>query len=268
MFLKPFSFFRRDLLIAVSYRLSFVLQIGGIFISTVMFYFLSKLVGPGVSGQLQPYGGDYFAFVLIGVAFADYLTVSMSSFTSQIRSAQVMGTLEALLVTPTPVSRILLFSSLYEFTFTTLHILVYLLFGAVLFGLKFQLGSLAALLLVMALTILAFMGLGLISAAFIIAFKQGNPLTMIIGTASGLLGGVLYPTTVLPQWLKPVAALLPITHSLEAIRQLLLKGASLADVYPSILALGAFVLVLFPAGLAAFGYALSYAKREGSLIHA
>ncbi len=267
MILKALAFFRRDLLIAASYRLNFILQIGGIFISTVMFYFPSRLVGPGVAGQLAPYRGDYFAFVLIGVAFTEYLTVAMSSFTNQIRSAQVLGTLEALLVTPTPVPGILLFSSLYEFSFTTLHILVYLLFGVLFFGLQFHLGSLAALVLVMALTILAFMGLGLTSAAFVIAFKQGSPLTLIIGTASGLLGGVLYPTTVLPQWLKPVALLLPITHSLEAIRQLLLNGATLADVSRSILALGVFVLVLFPVGLAAFGTALRYAKREGSLIH-
>lgn len=264
---KPLAFFVRDLLIASSYRLQFLLQAGGIFVSTVMFYFLSRLVGPGVAGQLQPYGGDYFAFVLVGVAFAQYLSVAMSSFTSQIREAQVMGTLEALLVTPTPVSRILLYSSLYEFGFTTLHILVYLLFGALLFGLQFQLGSPAALLLVMALTILAFMSIGLISAAFVIAFKQGSPLNMIVGVASSLLGGVLYPTSVLPGWLERVAWLLPITHSLEAIRQLLLKGASLAAVSGSLLALGAFVAVLLPAGLAAFGAALSHARREGSLIH-
>jgi hypothetical protein len=54
---------------------------------------------------------------------------------------------------------------------------------------------------------------------------------------------------------------------IEAIRQLLLNGASLADVSRSVLALGAFVLVLFPAGLAAFSSALSYARREGSLTH-
>jgi hypothetical protein len=41
----------------------------------------------------------------------------------------------------------------------------------------------------------------------------------------------------------------------------------MADGYRSVLALGAFVLVLFPAGLAAFSTGLSSTKREGSLIH-
>ena len=92
---------------AASYRLKFILNIGGIFLSTVMYFFLSRLIGKGIDNQLVPYGGDYFSFVLIGIAFTDYLAVSLGSFAGQIRNAQLHGTLEALLVTPTSVPTIL-----------------------------------------------------------------------------------------------------------------------------------------------------------------
>jgi ABC-2 type transport system permease protein len=43
------------------------------------------------------------------------------------------------------------------------------------------------------------MGLGIISAAFIMRFKKGNPVTWMVATASELLGGVYFPIDVLPE---------------------------------------------------------------------
>jgi ABC-2 type transport system permease protein len=77
----------------------------------------------------------------------------------------------------------------------------------------------------------------------------------------------LYPVSVLPSWLQPFANLLPITHALEAIRQILLNGAALKQVYNEMLALALFAVLFLPLGLTAFGYGLRLAKREGSLIH-
>jgi ABC-2 type transport system permease protein len=232
-----------------------------------MFFFLSRLIGKGVHDQLIPYGGDYFSFVLIGIAFTDYLSVSLSSFAGEIRNAQMMGTLEALLVTPTSVPTILVSSTLYNFTFTSVRVFLYLFIGIIVFGLNLNLTSLPAFFAVMVLTILAFSGIGLLSAAFIIVFKQGSPISWVMGTASGLLGGVFYPVTVLPSWLKPCAYLLPITHALEAMRQVLLNGATFSAIYKEMFALSLFVFLLLPIGLLAFGYGLRIARKEGSLIH-
>lgn len=252
---------------AVSYRLNFFLQMGGIFLSTLMYFFLSRLIGPGIANQLAPYGGDYFSFVLIGIAFTDYLTVSLKSFSGQIREAQMQGTLEAILVTPTSVATILFSSSLYNFTMTSLRVFVYLVMGVILFGLELHVTSLPAFLVIMVLTVLSFSGIGLISAAFIIVFKQGSPIDWVMGAVSSLLGGVFYPVSVLPSWLEPFSSLLPITYALEAMRHILLNGATLVEVGDKALALAVFAALLLPAGLVAFGYGLKTARREGSLIH-
>ncbi len=170
-------------------------------------------------------------------------------------------------MTPTSVPTILFSSSLYSFSFTSLRVILYLAFGVLIFGLKLHVTSLFAFLVIMSLTMLAFSGIGLLSAAFIIVFKQGSPIGWLVGTASGLLGGVFYPVAVLPSWLEPYAYLLPITHALEAMRHILLNGATLHAVSNQALVLAVFAGLLLPLGLGAFGYGLRVARKEGSLIH-
>ncbi len=232
-----------------------------------MFFFLSKLITPGVLNYMKPYGGDYFSFVIIGIALTDYLSVSLSSFSSQIRTGQMMGTLESLLVTPTSVSNIIFSSSLYNFLFTSFRIILYITIGTLFFGLNIFINSLFSIIIIIALTILVFSSIGLLSASFIIVFKQGSPISWLMGISAGLLGGVFYPVSVLPEWLKPLSFLLPITHSLEAMRRILLHGATLFDVYNEILILTIFAIFLLPAGLLSFGYGLRFAKKEGTLTH-
>src|SRR5512139_283552 len=93
---KVFAFVKRDFQNEISYKLSFLLQVFGIFINVSVFFFLSKLLGTAQIPQLTQYGGNYFAFVLIGIAFNYYLNVALYSTTQSIREGQMTGTLEAL----------------------------------------------------------------------------------------------------------------------------------------------------------------------------
>jgi len=264
---KALAFLQRDLIEAASYKLAFVMQLAGIFFSVLTFYFLSQLFGQGISPYLAPYGGDYFSFVLIGIAFSNYLGVALRSFSSQIRTAQVMGTLEAMLVTQTEIPTIILSSSLYSFLFTSFQVLIYLLLGSLLFGVDMGQANLLAALLILLMTIISFSSIGIISASFVMVFKRGDPLTWLFGSASMLFGGVYYPITILPAWLEKLAYLLPITYSLEGMRLALLKGYPLGALLPNLLALAIFSLVLLPLSIMAFQYAVKQAKRQGSLTH-
>ncbi len=104
---KPLAFLHKDFINESSYKFSFVTQVFGIFIIALSFFFLSKLLGHTASPYLKSYGGDYFSFVLIGIALANYLQLSLRSFSTCIRNAQIMGTLEALLVTQTAIPTII-----------------------------------------------------------------------------------------------------------------------------------------------------------------
>lgn len=264
---KPLAFICRDFINKASYKLAFFMEFAGIFFSVLSFFFLSELFGQAIIPHLKPYGGDYFSFVLIGIAFSSYLQVSLSTFAGSIRGAQTTGTLEALLVTQTGIPTIIISSSLYSFMRTSFSVLIYLLLGLLVFGVRMSGANIPAAILILALTIIIFSSMGIISASFIMVIKRGDPVTWIFTSLSWLLGGVIYPISVLPDWLQKFSYLLPITYCLEGMRLALLKGFSTSALFPNILVLALFSVVLLPLSVGLFGYAVKRAKIEGSLTH-
>ena len=264
---RALAFLRRDWRLQLSYRFSFLLQFFGIFFNLLVFYFLSQLVGISAAPYLKPYGGDYFAFVLIGLAFSGYFGVGLNSFAANLREAQTTGTLEAMLMTPTRLSTVIMSSSIYDYGFVTFQVFVYLALGGLLFGVQLDKGNTPAALVILVLTIIAMTSLGIIAASFIMVLKRGDPVTLLISSLAVLLGGVYYPVQLMPQWLQQLSRLVPITYSLDAMRRTLLADASFQEIMPDIIALAIFGIVLVPVSLLVFRYAVHRAKVDGSLAH-
>jgi ABC-2 type transport system permease protein len=267
MIRKYWHFFWKDLRQEMSYKLSFALQIIGILPASAMFFFLSRMIGPSFEGPLAAYGGDYFPFVLIGIAFQSYLMYGLTSFSRSIRDAQVTGTLEALLVTPIRTSEFLLGSTAYGFVFNVVRIFFYLLFGSLIFSANFHWERLPLFLLILLLTIAAFSSLGLLSSSFILLFKRGDPVNWAINVLSWLLGGVYYPISVLPAWLQKVAQVIPMTHALEAVRACMISGSGFSGIANNLLVLLIWGALGLPLSFVLFRMALNRAKMSGTLGH-
>ena len=263
-FLKPYAFMKKDFLEDVSYRFAFLFKMASIFFRVMIFYFIARLFGGAIASYLEPYGGDYFAFVIIGIAFSDYLQVSLTGFSMNIRNQQLMGTLEAVLVTPTRISTIVLSSSLYSFLFSSFRVVIFIALGAAL-SVDFSKGNFPGALVILALTIISFCSMGILSASFLMVFKRGDPLSAFFALGSYMLGGVYYPPEVLPTWLAHFAYLFPITYSLRGIRMCLLQGATLWEVKNDLYPLIVFSAVLLPLSVWVFKKALHKAKMDGSL---
>ena len=150
---------------------------------------------------------------------------------------------------------------------TTFRVAMYLFIGAAFLNVNLNNGNYPLALLVLILTIISFSSLGIIAASFIMVLKRGNPITWIFNTSSNLLGGIYYPISVLPNWLLIFSYLLPITYALRAMRLALLQGESFSTIWPDILALIIFCILLLPASLIAFSYAVRRSKIDGSLTH-
>lgn len=262
---KPLAFVWRDFIDDASYKFAFLMQFANMFITTSIFFFLSKLIGNVGKTYLEPYGGNYFSFVLIGVAFYSYLGVSMQSLTGTIRRGQMLGTLEALLVTQTEIPTIIFSSSIYSFIWASLRVAVYLIMGAFIFGVNLANANLAGAFVMLFLTIISFASLGIISASFIMVLKKGDPISWLFTGVSGLLGGLYYPISILPGWLQNLSYLLPVTYALEGMRLAVLKGYSLMQLLPNILALFVFSIIMLPFSILTFGFAVRKAKKDGTL---
>jgi ABC-2 type transport system permease protein len=131
------AFIKKDISIALSYRLSFLLQFLGMFLAIATFYFLSRVIGGTMLGSLNTYGGDYFSFVLLGLALSIYMTLGLQTFSSAIREGQMMGTLEIMLLSPTKLNVILLSSAVWAYAFDSLRVFILLTLGTTVFGVSF-----------------------------------------------------------------------------------------------------------------------------------
>jgi ABC-2 type transport system permease protein len=257
----------RDAKMAASYRLQFFFQIAGVFSVSVTFYFLAWMMRrvEGNIATLTKYGGTYFGFVIIGAAMSTYLDSSLRTFATAIRTAQITGTLEAMLTTRARIGSIIAGSGLYTLAFTTLRTLLYFVFAGTLFELPLHLDTWPEATLVMALTVLSTLALGIFAAGFIVWFKQGDPITTAISGLSWLLSGILYPKEILPLWVQRVADFLPMTHTLESMRLALLVGARIDSLERSILYLTFFSLIGIPLAILWFKFSVGRAKVAGSL---
>lgn len=261
------AFIKKDVSLALSYRLSFVLQFVGMFLAVATFYFLSRVIGGAVSEPLEEYGGDYFTFVLLGLALSTYMTLGLQTFSSAIREGQMMGTLEIMLLSPTKLNVILLSSAVWAYVFDSIKVVLLLLFGIVVFGASFSQANILATAVTLMLSIASFASIGMISAAFTIVLKKGDPIAWAIAGVSTLLSGVIYPVAVLPNWLQGLSSVLPLTYALNAMRHAMMQGFSLFELRNDILPLIGFSLVLLPLALLCFRLAVKRAKIEGSLVH-
>jgi ABC-2 type transport system permease protein len=261
------GFLRRDFANEISYKLSFALQVLSLFPVMLMFFFLSRMIGDTVAGALGPYGGAYFPFVLVGIVLDRYQVFSLGSFSSSLRESQLTGTLEAVLVAPIPLPLFLAGSGLYSFGLNSLRVLFYLVAGSLLFGVRFHLDRLPLAALTMVLTVGAISSVGLLSASFIALFKRGDPISYAFTVASWLLGGVYYPVAILPRGLQALAALLPMTHALEAMRFSLLGSGPSAGLGGHLAVLAAWAGLGLPLSYCCFRLALERARAQGTLGH-
>jgi ABC-2 type transport system permease protein len=264
---KIAAFFLRDFAIARGYRGALVLETLEALWGVATFFYLSRFVESPELDRLLPAGSNYFAFALVGFAFFDYLSVALGAFDASIEEARQNRTLEALLVTETPLAVILLGSAAYPFVALALRTCVYLGWGALFFGFVPRNANWPGALLILAASILASTGLGILSASYQILFKRGNPAKWMVLGVSGLVGGMMYPVAVLPAPLRLLARLIPVTYSLEGMRAALLGGAGWLELWRPLGALLVFAAVLIPLSLVAFRWALRRTKITGTLTH-
>jgi ABC-2 type transport system permease protein len=259
------AFIKKDFLVEKSYKLSFALGALSTFSGILVFYFTDKLFGRALTPYLNEYGTGYFAYVFTASAFFGYIGTGAGSYSERIRIEQLQGTLEAQLAAPIKTLTLLFSLTAWNFIFATFELLIYAAAGVFLFKLDFSNANLPALAAVFFLSAISFAALGILSSCFVLLFKRGNPAAWVLNNFEGLLGGVYFPTAVLPLWLQGLSKLLPITYAVKAFELALHKGAGVHELRGELLILSAFAAALAPLSLLAFDKAIERARRDGTL---
>ena len=264
---KLLAFVQRGFWHASSYRLNFFGAYLGTALSVVFFAILARFYGDAQPAALAPYGGGYFTFLLIGGAFARYLSLGMRHFGRELELELAVGTIEPVMVTATPPALALLGPSLWTLLEGLLLMIGQLALGVIFFGADFSRANWSAALALAALALVALNGWGVLSAAFVLVFKRAEPLGWLVDVTLFMLAGVYFPVSIMPVGLQIVAYALPLSHALEGLRFALMRGDTLAELSRYAAILLGFDLVLLPLSLLAFRAALNHVKRAGSLGH-
>lgn len=204
---------------------------------------------PGVPAiQLEYlYGGpdrtvlDSLAPLLIGV-FAFFFTFLLAAV-SFLRE-RTSGTLERLMATPLTRGELVV-GYLAGFSFFALiQAAVIIAFTILVLRVRFT-GNVATIFLIAALLVIVSVSLGLFVSAFARNELQAIQFIPIVITPQVFLSGLLVPVDRLPEVLRPLSVIMPLTYSNEAMRAVMIRGVPLSDplIVRDLLAIALFALV-------------------------
>lgn len=259
------AFFRRDMLVLFSYRFAFVGDWLNLILQVIVFYFVGRMIDPSQLPVVNGVRVSYMEFVVIGIALTSFIQVSLGRVVSVIRTEQMMGTLEALVVTPTTLTTLQLGSVAYDLVYIPIRIAVFLAISAVAFDVHLVVSGLWLAVAILACFIPFVWGLGALGAAAVLTFRRGAGVVGIGVTVATIASGTYFPVALLPGWLAWVAEHNPLTLCLDAMRLALLGGAGWADVAPAIRVTAPVAVASLVAGVLALRAALRRERRLGTL---
>jgi ABC-2 type transport system permease protein len=261
------AFLRRDFLTAWSYRVTFVSDILGLILQTVTFYFVGLMVDDSV---LPSYGGErasYLEFAVVGIALSMFIALGLSRVARAVRSEQLMGTLESVLMTPTSPATVQLGSVVYDLIYVPIRTGLFIVAAAALFGLDFDVGGFGAAAAVLLAFIPFVWGLGIITAAAALTVRGSAAGVGFSVSVLTLVSGAYFPLDLFPGWVQTFAELNPLAIAIEGMREPLLGSAGWSSVGSDVLKLVPMSLTSLLVGIAAFRFALRRERRLGSLGH-
>jgi ABC-2 type transport system permease protein len=183
---------------------------------------------------------DYLAPVFIG--FFVFLFVFILTSVAFLRE-RAAGTLERLLATPIRYTEVVVGYMLGFALFALLQSVVILGFTIFVLRVHYS-GSLAVVFAVEALLALMAVNLGIFFSTYARNEFQVVQFIPLVAVTQILLSGAFWPIEAMPSWLQPIAWLMPLTHANRALRDVMIKGFDLAQVWPFVLALLAFIVGL------------------------
>ncbi|MDQ3694592.1 MAG: ABC transporter permease [Chloroflexota bacterium] len=179
-------------------------------------------------------------------------------------SERLTGTLRALFLAPCSRFSWLLGGQLVGLLEGFAITIITLIFARVVFDVRLD-ANLPSVVVVLALFVILLWGFSLIIGAIGLLLKQANQLSNLIFPFVLVLGGVQYPVSLLPDWLRLPARALPFGYGFEALAAAMLNNASLPALIPQLVPLTGFAIVLPVAGIVTFRWLERVVRARGEL---
>jgi len=249
------------------YPSNLVLAVVQSFVTAGIWFFVALFFKDYAAASLAGYGGDFVAYMVIGVVFFTNSSALLTLPFQSLSTAFWDKRLEVYNASPHGVWAFLggrfAWTFAYQLVIQAAVLACAVGFAGVRLAPGLSVGTLVAY-------YLAFMGtcfgLGLIGAGsfFRLQVKQGRePFTWLVDVLARLFSGVYYPLAILPAGLRVVSRAVPHTYALEGLRLVMMDGRSVGDptVRGDLLVLTGFAVASLALGLLSLNAALARAHR-------
>jgi ABC-2 type transport system permease protein len=189
-------------------------------------------------------GSRYIDFLIPGLIGLNAMGGGLWGIGFLVVNFRIAKLLKRFVATPMPRRDFLLALLGARLTFVIPDLAVLLLLGTLMFGMPIR-GNLALVIAIDVLGALAFAGIGLLVGSRATTTETVSGLMNLVMLPMWLLSGVFFNSGRFPKAFQPFISALPLTQLVNALRQVILEGASLYDVRNALLILGAWAVLTF-----------------------
>ncbi len=258
-FLNKFSaFLIRDLKISLTYKFNLFIQlISLIFLLTIAFFSLQDNI-------TSKSNLSYIHFFL-NLASVDFMLSSLSVFSREIRTSQLLGTFEAMLLTKTSFLTVIFSSYARTLLRCIVRSIIYFMICKLFFYAEISFFNTIILILFFIYNSIPFIAIGLISASFIVAFKVGDISTFFISLIAVFFSGIFFPINSLPNFLHVFSDINPLRVGLDTSKILIEDNFVFLDLLPYLSITFIQIILFLPLGIFLLNYGFKLARKNGNL---
>jgi ABC-type multidrug transport system permease subunit len=196
-------------------------------------------------------GSRYIDFLVPGLIGLNTMGGGLWGIGFMLVNFRVAKLLKRFMATPMPRRNFLLALLGARLTFLLPDVGALLALGVFGFGMPIR-GSLALVALIEILGGLAFAGIGLLIGSRAQAIETVSGLMNLVMLPMWLFSGVFFKSEYFPDALQPFIQALPLTQLVNALRMVILRGATFIDIAPNLLILAAWAVLTFLLALRIF----------------
>jgi len=259
------AFVVRDFRILLTYKLAFFSFTFNITFTLFHLVLFGSMFSTATSSVLSPYGNDFISYIVIGSIGWAFLWSIMTATSLSLRNEMMMGTLESIIITPTKTHTIIFSYVVYGCLFGMLSMGILFIVGIIFFDIFAFTSAGIFTIIIFVLSAAMMMGLGFLFSGLTIWIKNIGETVPILQNLVMFFCGVYFPISVLPEFLQPIANIMPFYYSIEGLRLSLIPTTPQSELIKYSWILLALSIVFMIAGLIVLKKGLIKAKKDGSL---
>jgi ABC-2 type transport system permease protein len=186
---------------------------------------------------------SYFNFIAPGIMAMTVMMSVMTGLPVAISQEKEVGTMDGMMVAPINRLSIILGKALGQTARGLLQGVIIMALALVLFGVVIH-GSILLVFALLLLGVFSFVGLGIVLTSIAKDQETAQMIMMTLMFPMMFLSGVMFPIQQMPWYMQDIAKFLPLTYASDAMRRVMVLGASVAAISTDLIIMIVFGVVM------------------------